>query len=447
MPAPRTPIDTLTLLSLKQHLFHLLTALAAVFGILASTAPASQAADPPDFSVNGGWFYSQAGGGTGKGFNILDAGVDSRSQVLRFDSEFNRLGGVGTIGYPASSTFTLPDGFNYQATQAALLQWRPETNGVVLANVFDTLSQTGHDKELALLGIPPPIGDDGSGGNLSKARQTRLSWLTNDQIKAKYQANPNPAALSQWNLDRSIDLYGLPTSQPQRFGPFIVQRFQRVAFQLWLDNIPGQPAPGSVVPILGGDLAKKYGLVPAAAQTPQNSASPPGQSFTVHTVPTLQPAVDLLIQYDQAHQTNYVKNLADHHVAVITAAMSDTQSRNGVIETWGLFSPDDNTIRINTRALNEDTHDVADLIAHESSHALDLWTGVDLASTQGCFDTEFNAFKHQADVWLSFYPKLKPAPLDRLDSELNYDTNSITSDAASFRQGIQQLYAPQCSTG
>ena len=182
-----------------------------------------------------------------------------------FFSEFNRLGGVQVLGYPASNTFTLPDGFIYQTTQAALLQWHPEDQpggAVEMANVYDMLSKAGRDKDLQTLGIPPPIGDDGSGGNFQRAVDVRLGWLTQPEIKKRFLANPNPAAIKTWDAMSSIQLYGLPTSQPQRAGPYMVQRFQRVAFQLWLDAVPGQPAPGTVVPILGGDLAKRFAVVP-----------------------------------------------------------------------------------------------------------------------------------------------------------------------------------------
>ena len=45
-------------------------------------------------------------------------------------------------------------------------------------------------------------------------------------------------------------------SRPERFGPFISQRFQRVAFQLWVEKIAGSPAPGTVIGVLAGDLLK-----------------------------------------------------------------------------------------------------------------------------------------------------------------------------------------------
>lgn len=419
----------------------ILTAVALAASILL-TLPFSAAAASSDFAVAGGWFYSETGGGSGKGFSLLDTGFDRKGQVTRFYTEFNRLGGVPVLGYPASNVFGLPDGFIYQATQSALLQWRPEigpSGSVALANVFDLLSQTGHDKDLLKLGIPAPVVDDGSGGNYANAQQIRLGWLTQPLIKARYLANPNPDAIKQWDAGSSVQLYGLPTSQPQRFGPFIVQRFQRVAFQLWIDAVPGQPAPGTVVPILGGDLAKQFGVVPAAAQQPVGAtgADQPA-TLTVQAVPALQPAVTLLAQYDQAHGTNYMDNLAQHHVSLIIAPISDAGA-------LGFFSPDENIIRINNTVSSEDIHDLADLISHESSHALDYWTGVDITSTQGCYNTEISAFKHQSDVWRTFYPNLKPAPSDKLDSFLNAVSTAVTTNPSGFTQKLTDVYHHQCA--
>ncbi len=148
-------------------------------------------------------------------------------------------------------------------TQRALLQWRPEADAAYLGNIFQMLEQAGLDEWLLQeKGIPLPIKDDGAGGDWNKAKEARLSWLTNEQIKAKYLANPNPDAISGWNVNRSIELYGLPMSRPERFGPFISQRFQRAAFQLWVEEIPGSPAPGTVIGVLAGDLLKEAGLVP-----------------------------------------------------------------------------------------------------------------------------------------------------------------------------------------
>ncbi len=416
-----------------------LARLAAALGLavlLLAGLPLNAAAATADYAVLGGWFYSQTGGGTGKGFNLLDTGFDSRGHVTRFFSEFNRLGGVPVLGYPASNVFSLPDGFIYQATQAALLQWHPEdqvAGGVELANVFDLLSQTGHDKDLATLGIPAPIANDGSGGDFARAIDARFAWLTQPQIKDRYLANPNPAANKTWGPMDSIQLYGLPTSLPQRAGPFIIQRFQRVAFQLWLDAVPGQPAPGSVVPILGGDLAKQFGVVPPSARQAQDALSTAApQPVTVDGPAAVQPAITLLLQYDQSHGSNYMKNLADHHVQVKIGPLPDANA-------LGYFLVDSNTILISNVATYEETHDVADLIAHESSHAWDYWTGVDVLSNQGCLNTEINAFRHQVDVWNWFYPGGKPAPNDRIEAYLNHVAQTIATNPPTLEQFISRL--------
>ena len=193
---------------------------------------------------------------------IFDYEVTNDGGIL-FADEFDRLGGVDTLGYPASYRFEL-DGFTYQVTQRALLQWRSNIGVAYLGNIFEMLEHAGLDQWLLeSKGIPLPIKDDGSNGDWNKARETRLSWLTNEQIKAKFLANPNPDAISDWNEDSAINLYGLPMSMPERHGPFISQRFQRVAFQLWVDEVAGSPAPGTVIGVLAGDLLKEAGLVPA----------------------------------------------------------------------------------------------------------------------------------------------------------------------------------------
>jgi hypothetical protein len=192
---------------------------------------------------------------------IFDYEVTNDGGIL-FADEFDRLGGVDTLGYPASYRFEL-DGFTYQVTQRALLQWRSNIGVAYLGNIFEMLEHAGLDQWLLeSKGIPLPIKDDGSNGDWNKARETRLSWLTNEQIKAKFLANPNPDAISDWNVDSAINLYGLPMSMPEKHGPFISQRFQRVAFQLWVDEVAGSPAPGTVIGVLAGDLLKEAGLVP-----------------------------------------------------------------------------------------------------------------------------------------------------------------------------------------
>ena len=49
---------------------------------------------------------------------------------------------MSALGYPSSDRY-LANGFLYQATQRAVLQWQPD--GVHYANVFDQLAAAGKD--------------------------------------------------------------------------------------------------------------------------------------------------------------------------------------------------------------------------------------------------------------------------------------------------------------
>ena len=57
-------------------------------------------------------------------------------------------------------------------------------------------------------------------------------------------------------------------SYPERHGPFISQRFQKAAFRLWVEEVEGMPAPGTVELVQGGKLFKEAGLLPARALAP-----------------------------------------------------------------------------------------------------------------------------------------------------------------------------------
>jgi hypothetical protein len=222
-----------------------------------------------DYAISGGWFFTQTGGGNGNGFAVRDAGTDANGNAIKFWSEFQRLGGVATLGYPVAEPYVGSDGFNYHPFQRGILQWRPELRSALLSNTFQQLQDAAKDDWLLeVKGIPKPITDDGSGGDYNKALATRLGWLTNNAIKSYFMANPNPNAIASWSQDQSIQLYGLPMSAPEQHGPFITQRFQRFAIQLWTDSVAGMPAPGTVVGVLGGDLAKEAGLLPSSAVQP-----------------------------------------------------------------------------------------------------------------------------------------------------------------------------------
>ena len=236
-----------------------------------ATAPAaSQPVGEPERPIRVGEreigrFFTQTAS-NGRGYSVVDR------EDQRWWSEFQRLGGVAALGYPISRPFRAGDGFfYYQAFQRGVLQWRPELGQAVLANSLDWLSAAGRDEWAATRGLPPAVNDDGSQGEFSRAVAIRLGWLTEPAIAQRFRQGPAGEPLS---LEEAIARSGLPASQPERRGPFIIQRFQRVAFQYWIEEVAGAPPKGSVVPVLAGELLLEAGIIPADARTPE----PPPQA-------------------------------------------------------------------------------------------------------------------------------------------------------------------------
>src|SRR5262249_21209444 len=59
-----------------------------------------------------------------------------------------------------------------------------------------------------------------------------------------------------------------PMNHPHNYGPFVSERFQRIAFQHWLTGGPAGISAGDVTAILGGDLLKQTGVLSGAAVRP-----------------------------------------------------------------------------------------------------------------------------------------------------------------------------------
>jgi hypothetical protein len=216
-----------------------------------------------DWPIPGGWFYSEASRTPGLGYPIVD---DDDAHLY---SEFTRLGGWQVLGYPASQRFVW-HGILSQVTQRAVLQWSPVTGQVEFANVLDLLHDQGLDAQLQQEAqIPPPLDVDEAGLPYETIAANRLSWLDGrPAIRAAYCAAPGGGD--------PIQLWGLPTSRPVNVGgpgsEVYVLRTQRAAFQEWVAGAPWA-APGKVTVALGGDLAKQFDLLPAAALAPQPPAT------------------------------------------------------------------------------------------------------------------------------------------------------------------------------
>jgi hypothetical protein len=225
------------------------------------------AQSPADWALPRGHFYTQAGGDTPRpddGFLAADRlgfGFPTGRNLVRFWSEFRRHGGVAIAGYPASRPFVW-DGFDVQVFQKGVFQWRPE-QGVEgrawFMNVFDEVTRRGLDgRLLAEHQVPLPGTFDDRGKSFAQIMAERLALLDrHPALVRQYGSVPDPVAL-----------YGLPNSAVQDFGPFYAVRLQRAAFQEWKVDAPGIARAGQVTVVNAGDVAKEYGLIPAAAAQP-----------------------------------------------------------------------------------------------------------------------------------------------------------------------------------
>jgi hypothetical protein len=220
-------------------------------------APAPPPAGAADFPIANGRFFTQTGGDAGLGYAVTDDGG------IRFWSEFNRLGGVAAVGYPASQRFQW-DGFTVQVFQRVVFQWRPESGSVAFVNVFDRLHDLGKDDFLLhARQTPPPRAFDDAGKPWEQVVRTHLAVMdAYPAIRAKYgEAVGDP-----------IQANGLPVSDVTDMGNHLALRAQRVVFQQWKQDVPWAKA-GQVTVALGGDIAKEAGVLPDPAAL--RSVAPP----------------------------------------------------------------------------------------------------------------------------------------------------------------------------
>ncbi len=242
----------------------------AVAVVLAATfAPAPARADPLDWAVPGGRFFTQTGG-----YAVVDR------DGVPFWSEFQRLGGVQGVGYPVSQRFEW-DGFVVQAMQRVIFQWQPATGQVSFVNVFDLLTEAGKDDWLlAVRQTPKPLPPEFDAGKpWGEVLQTRLALLDeNPAIKRQYYSVAgDPIAMN-----------GLPTSRVTDMGNNYTIRAQRVVIQQWKIDVPWAKA-GQVTVALGGDIAKEAGLLPREAIIPTVEAVPPTPEAITPTPEAITP--------------------------------------------------------------------------------------------------------------------------------------------------------------
>jgi hypothetical protein len=241
--------------------------------LLAISALPASAQQGGDYAIPNGRFFTQAAGGSG-GFSVLDDGQ------ARFWSEFQRLGGTQTVGYPISRRYVY-DGFVTQAFQKLVLQWRPEVNQAWPVNVFDELSKAGRDETLlASRQTPRPLTNfDPPGATWNQVVASRQALLTtNPAIRSRYFSVADP-----------LNVFGLPVSRVEDMGNHFAVRTQRAVFQQWKEAVPWAAA-GQVTIANGGDIAKELNWLPAAALQPESGPSAGGPSTPpAATAPTFSP--------------------------------------------------------------------------------------------------------------------------------------------------------------
>jgi hypothetical protein len=228
-------------------------------------APPSQGGDTP---ILGGRFFPQTANGQG-GFSVVN------DNEARFWAEYQRLGGSQTVGFPISRRFVY-DGFVTQAFQKLVLQWRPEIGNAYPINVFDELSEAGHDESLLeTRQTPYPLLDF-----------DQPSW-TFPQIIANRQAllNENPALRARYfSVSDPLNVFGLPTSRVEDMGNHYAIRTQRAVFQQWKESVPWASA-GQVTIANGGSIAQELEWLPADALIPESVSGAPAPTVSPTALP------------------------------------------------------------------------------------------------------------------------------------------------------------------
>ncbi len=118
-------------------------------------------AQPQDFDIPNGHFFTQTGGGGEKGFAVTD------DDGIPLWTEFQRLGGVQAVGFPISRRFVW-NGLLSQAFQRVIFQWQPGRGVVAFVNTFDLMSSAGLDDFLLSVRQGPKPVAFGESGNQSR---------------------------------------------------------------------------------------------------------------------------------------------------------------------------------------------------------------------------------------------------------------------------------------
>lgn len=328
------------MVSLKRLLFVLLAVLLTMQW--ATTAKAAPTAQEPS--------CISSSATTGGGQNVFYVCDDAQA---RFRTAYERWG-LQKIGYPISQRYTY-NGFVMQAFQKAIMQWQPETQTVVLVNIFDELHQLGFDRELLQRRQVPLQLPAGWDGNLpfSEIKEKRVALLTvRPALSNAYWASSDP-----------LTFYGLPTSEVTDMGNHYAVRLQRAVLQEWKQDVPWARA-GQVTIANGGDIAKELGGIPDIALQPEQIL--------------LQELMDFVSQ-DIDNYWRYIFTQVDRSYNSPTRVMGysyrdPVQTGCGISQPGNAFyCPSDRSIYYDINLLQAELEEIGDfapamILAHEYGH-------------------------------------------------------------------------------
>jgi hypothetical protein len=191
------------------------------------------------------------------------------------------------------------------------------------------------------------------------------------------------------------------------------------------------PPPGGVTRVLGGDLLKEAGLLPAISLSPVRA-----DSAEARIDPELRPRLALLADLPAARPL--YETAIRQPIAIVYAPLAP--------DVGALYSARRRWLAVNVRWHDADPKAVATLLSHELSHARDFAANRPIWTSAGCFETEQVAFKTQAAVWEAFYgPRGKGTDLSELDRQQNYVLGSLRNDPDAFAARIVQVYQTECA--
>ena len=397
-------------------------------------------ATAPEFALDER-FFTETGDGLGRGFSITNY-----SDGPQFLTAFDRFGGEDVLGFPVSRPFAGDDGLFYQITQRALLQWFPADNAVRLANLYEIMEDAGLDDFLLNQSIPRSLADGAA--SPEEAQSIRLSWMTEQAIKTAFLRNP----LVPGDESTSIELYGLPMSRPQSFGAFITQRFQRIAFQYWVEDVSGSSPVGEVVLVNGGEILKDRLYAGTRTARPHlvgeiDIVGVDGSTAPAHTIDAALPNGYNIDDVEILRAIKVLEPLSVAREGLEAARVLQTRIafEDMKISVLGSFSSS-NEIYLSNQLSKQDVRILGTVLLHELVHLADWRADRIGRDYHSCVQAEVRAVTAEAVAWSSLVgPDGKRPALTRVERLENVRLDLLQGKGGTISDHVEDLYEEQCA--